>query len=629
MNKSETVSLGSAIVDLLVTVIKAGFAFATGSAALLAETLHSAADSLASFGIWWSLRYERARKDMLMEKEESQQQATAKWGLEAEQVERAWSADRFRFYKEHVEKKLSAFIGLLFIGLALVGFWRALRPPVPGAFQVTSAVPWVVLFGLAGLSYLVSRFVYQVSFIERVRDLATGSARAKADAVGSLLVGGVLLCRYLRIAGDGLDRTIGLVISVIVFLQGLEIIISTIRAGFEDRRLADAEADPHAVGREMILARLLSGSGWISLVGFVWAGFAMQAGPRRPLHFIQQHLPLVAVLTLLLLWVQTAFVVVEPSDQVILERFGQAVNLDEPLKPGWRLKFPWPIDRAVVVPMSRIQEVTVGYTQELDDPYILWQIPHHESEYQLVTGDGSLVSVNMLVRYRVKNARDWYMSSRSPLAVLEAKAYRLLGENIRTKSVFWVIGPNRQTLAQTLGRQIQEILDDQKVGLEVLHVNLLNAHPPTSLNNDENVSLSYLAVFNKLQARRRIINEAELQAIQQLNDKAAESIKTLNEAEGRGWETVRTAEGRTERFRLIIKLINDNPEYLPLVRNKLFLNYMSEALGEQTGKIVIDPAAVDGQVEIWLQYPRKPIPFVEQAPALAPPTLESGVSPGK
>ncbi|NIA07685.1 MAG: hypothetical protein GWP14_08665, partial [Actinobacteria bacterium] len=134
---------------------------------------------------------------------------------------------------------------------------------------------------------------------------------------------------------------------------------------------------------------------------------------------------------------------------------------------------------------------------------------------------------------------------------------------------------------------------------------------------------------NKLQARRRIINEAELQAIQQLNDKAAESIKTLNEAEGRGWETVRTAEGRTERFRLIIKLINDNPEYLPLVRNKLFLNYMSEALGEQTGKIVIDPAAVDGQVEIWLQYPRKPIPFVEQAPALAPPTLESGVSPGK
>ena len=105
-------------------------------------------------------------------------------------------------------------------------------------------------------------------------------------------------------------------------------------------------------------------------------------------------------------------------------------------------------------------------------------------------------------------------------------------------------------------------------------------------------------------------------------DKAAEAIKTLNDAEAQGWETVRTAEGRTERFRLIIKLIKDKPEYLPLVRNKLFLNYMYEALGEQTGKIVIDPAAVDGQVEIWLQYPRKPIDFIDRAPILSPPALE-------
>ena len=69
MNKSETVSLGSAVIDLVVTICKAAFAVFTGSAALLAESLHSAADTLASFGIWWSLHYERARKEMLMEKE--------------------------------------------------------------------------------------------------------------------------------------------------------------------------------------------------------------------------------------------------------------------------------------------------------------------------------------------------------------------------------------------------------------------------------------------------------------------------------------------------------------------------------------------------------------------------------
>ncbi len=618
MNKSQTVSLGASLIDSAVTIVKAIFAVTTGSTALLAETFHSGADSLASFGIWWSLRYERARKAMLMEKEEVDQLSSSRWGLEAEQVERAWSADRFRFYKEHIEKKLSVSIGLLFVSLAFVGFFRALRAPQPFAFQITSGIPIIVMGGLAGLSYLLGRFVYQVSTIEGVRDLATGSARAKADAVGSLLVAGVFFCRYFDIAGDGLDRTVGLIISVIIFLQGLEIIVSTVRAGFEDRRLADLEADPHAVGREMILSRLLSGSGWISLVGFVSAGFAMQTGPRRPLRFIQQHLPLVAVLTLALLWFQSAFVVVGPSDVVILERFGQAVNLPQPLGPGWHLKFPWPIDCQVVVPVAEVQEITVGYTKEFDDPYILWRIPHHETEYQLVTGDGSLVSVNMFIRYRIDNPRDWYLTARSPRAVLEAEAYRLLGQNIRTRSIFWVIGPNRQELAQMIKDQIQQVLNQQRLGLQVLQVNLLNAHPPTSLNPDENIAISYLEVFDSLQTRQKLLNEADLVAIQETNLKTAQAAGIIYDAQAQFSQTISKAQGRTDRFGLMIELLQKNPDYLPLIRSKLKLNYLREALGKETGKIVIDPQAVDKNVEIWLQYPRKPIPFIEEPPLLTP-----------
>ena len=557
-----------------------------------------------------------------MEAEEQEQVSAAKWGLEAEQVERAWSADRFRFYKEHIEKKLSTAIGLLFVGLACVGFFRAFRTPEPFAFQITSGIPVIVMIGLAGISYLVARFVYQVSSIEGIRDLVTGSARAKADAVGSLLVAIVFFCRYFDIAGDGLDRIVGLVISVIVFLQGLEIIISTIRAGFEDRRLADLEADPHAVGREMILSRLLSGSGWISLLGFVWAGFAVQTGPRRPLRFIQQRLPLVGFLVLALLWVQTAFIMVEPSDVVILERFGNAINLSDPLKPGLHLKFPWPIDRKVVVPVAEVQNVTIGYAKdphEQHDPsYILWRIPHHDTEYQLVTGDGSLVSISMFIRYRINNPHDWYRAAQSPRAVLEAQAYRLLGENIRTKSIFWVIGPSRQKLAQTIKNQLQEILDRQSLGLLVLQVNLLNAHPPTSLNDNENIAKSYLEVFDSLQTRQKTLNEADLLAIQETNRRTAQAEGVIHGAQAKGWETISQAQGRTNRFGLMIQLLKDNPEYLPLVKSKLHLNYLQEVLGKDTGKIVIDPQAVDQNVEIRLQYPPKPTPFLGETQGAEP-----------
>ena len=620
MNKSQSVSLGSAIIDAVATVIKAGFAVTTGSAALLAETLHSASDTVASFGIWWSLRFERARQEMLMEKEETEQATTARWGLEAEQIERAWSADRFRFYKEHIEKKLSIFVGLLFIGLSAWGIARAAQTPQPGAFRITNGVPLAVMLGLALISYLVSRFVHQVSTIEGARDLAAGSARAKADALGSFLVAILFGCRQYGFAGDGLDRIFALIISTIVFLQGLEIIVSTVRAGFEDRRLADTEADPHAVGREMILARLLSGSGWLSLLGFLSAGMALQTGPRKPLRFLQRHLPLVGALTVILLWIQSAFLVVEPSDKVIIERLGRPINLENPLGPGWHTKYPWPIDRAVVIPVERVRQVNIGYTKELNDPYILWQIPHHEQEYQLVTGDRSLVSVNIFVRYKIKDPADFYMTAKSPRTVLEYQAYRLMGEIIRTRSVFWVIGPNRRDLAEMIHQQIQQVLDEQKVGLEVLSVNVLNAHPPTSLSDPENVAKAYLEVFDKVQERRTLLKTKELEVIQEIDSQAGRAAQIIFDARAQAWEIVKKAEGRTDKFRYMLTLVADYPQYLPLVRSKLIVKYLTEALGPDTGKIVLDPQVADGSVEIRLNYPRKPIPILEESLLLDRPT---------
>ena len=246
-----------------------------------------------------------------------------------------------------------------------------------------------------------------------------------------------------------------------------------------------------------------------------------------------------------------------------------------------------------------------------------------------MTGDGSLVSVNMLIRYRIKSPKDWYLTARSPGAILEAEAYRLIGEDILTRSIFWVIGPSRQQLAETISQQIQQISDDQRLGLEVLQVNLLNAHPPTSLNDNENVAKAYLQVFDKVQERQQNLNAKRLEAIREVDSKATEAAKIINEAQAQYWQIINTAAGRTDRFGSILRVVGQRPEYLPLVQRKLYLQYLLEALGEKTGKIVIDPRAFDGEVEIWLQYPPKPSPFGEETPALLPPPLGSPTSQGK
>ena len=74
----------------------------------------------------------------------------------------------------------------------------------------------------------------------------------------------------------------------------------------------------------------------------------------------------------------------------------------------------------------------------------------------------------------------------------------------------------------------------------------------------------------------------------------------------------------------MLRLVGEKPEYLSLVRGKLYLQYLLDALGEKTGKIVIDPKALDGEVEIWLQYPPKISPFSGKASPLLPTDIGAG-----
>ncbi len=113
-----------------------------------------------------------------------------------------------------------------------------------------------------------------------------------------------------------------------------------------------------------------------------------------------------------------------------------------------------------------------------------------------------------------------------------------------------------------------------------------------------------------------------IHTLQETHQKTAQAAGIIYNAQTQFWQTISQAQGRTSRFGLMIQLLKDNPDYLPLVRSKLHLNYLRDALGKETGKIVIDPQAVDKNVEIWLQYPRKPIPFIDKVPDLTP--LDTG-----
>ena len=77
---------------------------------------------------------------------------------------------------------------------------------------------------------------------------------------------------------------------------------------------------------------------------------------------------------------------VKGACSAIIERFGKPRRGGDPVSPGIYLKWPWPIERAHILPVARIREITLGHRGEdaehehEEKQVILWTEKHHAKE---------------------------------------------------------------------------------------------------------------------------------------------------------------------------------------------------------------------------------------------------------
>lgn len=66
---------------------------------------------------------------------------------------------------------------------------------------------------------------------------------------------------------------------------------------------------------------------------------------------------------LVVLWLLTCIVIVQPGERAIIERFGAQLNTEQPYRPGLYWKLPWPIDVARKYNTGRLHQINVGFKQ--------------------------------------------------------------------------------------------------------------------------------------------------------------------------------------------------------------------------------------------------------------------------
>jgi len=255
--------------------------------------------------------------------------------------------------------------------------------------------------------------------------------------------------------------------------------------------------------------------------------FGLSLRSSWTIRFFRRSVLPITIGCVLIVWLATCFVVIEPHQAGLRERFGVA----EPtkLEPGLHTKLPWPFGTIRRYPAGVVQTMQVGFEEPVDEGVVsldqerslLWTKPH-EQEFSLVLGsETELVAINAIVYFQIADDVDGFLkhafATSNPESALEAFAYRVLMEETRSSTLDEILSRGRDDFAATIRRRLSEYSESNDLGLEIVDVALINLHPPVQ------VATNYLDVINAELDSSRVVTAAKGEASKQVLDAETES----------------------------------------------------------------------------------------------------------
>ncbi|MBI3192533.1 MAG: hypothetical protein HYZ36_07705, partial [Pedosphaera parvula] len=335
-----------------------------------------------------------------------------------------------------------AFTVVLFLLEGLAVWWFLTHadksgPPLVKRAPLTMAVYGVLLIVL----FLLGKFSANIARIEKQRLLRPGASYMLLGAficLATIVTEGLLWADVPR-ADLYVARALCVVLGVIAAETLLNLLLEIYR--------------PRMKGQA---ARLLYESRLVGLLGQPGGiistaahaldyQFGFKVSETWFYRFLERAIAWIVLLQVSALLLSTMVVIVEPQEEVLLERFG---NPERVLKPGLHFKLFWPVEKAHRFDASRVQTILVGegdhkdgHKDEHEDNTILWVKAHSSGpEFNLLVAsrDSSapsspggeqaapvnLLTVEVPVHFVVTNVEHWAYNHATPAQLLEELATR-------------------------------------------------------------------------------------------------------------------------------------------------------------------------------------------------------------
>lgn len=271
---------------------------------------------------------------------------------------------------------------------------------------------------------------------------------------------------------------------------------------------------------------------------------------------------MVIVGVVILSWLSTSFVIVDPTQQAAVFRFGKwQTNFG----PGLHFHLPAPIESHRLMQVETRNETRIG---------------SNAAESLMLTQDENIVDIQFSVFWKIdtQNPENYLLNVRDPDLTVAQVAESVMREVVGKTSLQNIITTERDKVQQEVAAQTQALLNEYRAGVEILSIQIDKSDPPQPVIeafNDVNVAE---------QDAETLTNQAAQFANQIVPQARGTAQRLAQEAEAYRDRVIADASGEAARFDQIYEEYRKAPR---VTRERMYLETMERVL-ERTDKMILD-----------------------------------------
>lgn len=279
--------------------------------------------------------------------------------------------------------------------------------------------------------------------------------------------------------------------------------------------------------------------------------------------FIERSFFPVLILWAVLLWGFTTVHEVGPNNVGVREQFGKAMT-GEILEPGIYWTLPYPFGTVRQFSCTEIKTLIIGENEEKNSgnaekasPVVLWTNAHGGAKEPFLmavetvgdkSNESSSVSfINMMIPIEYRIRKDgvikYAYGNASPEVSLKMLGEQVVIEYLAGETIDNFITNGRGKAERTLKENLQKLADSNRLGVEIVRVSIMDAHPPV-----EQVAPAYQNVIAALEEKETQILKAKAYKNTVIPAANAEAFKIENDALSRKENAAKIAKAESERF---------------------------------------------------------------------------------